>query len=358
MLNSQKINKIAVLRALQLGDLLCAVPALRALRQRFPQSEISLIGLPWSKEFVQRFHMYVDHFIEFPGFPSLPEREPDMNMFPEFIRQCREKHFDLVIQMHGNGIILNALLPLLNSRLTAGFFKNEIFAPENDTFMSWPEQGHEIHRLLKLMEFLGIPSQGDALEFPVCQNDTDTLNHIFTREKISFNRFVCVHPGAQVPARRWSHERFAAVADRIYRKGYNIVFTGSAHERALISKISSLMRYPSYNLAGKTSLGSLAVLLSRSSLLIGNDTGVSHIAAAMKTPSVIIVTGSDPERWRPLDQYLHQALFTSIDCRPCAYQICPFKQPCSLSITVDKVLRCADKFLENIPKRKGIKCAH
>src|SRR5512144_1501950 len=97
------IKRIGILRALFLGDLLCSVPALRAARKLFPLAEISLIGLPWSADFVHRFSSYIDQFIEFPGYPGLPEREPDLEAIPGFITEIQARDFDLIIQMHGSG---------------------------------------------------------------------------------------------------------------------------------------------------------------------------------------------------------------------------------------------------------------
>src|SRR5438105_4360139 len=110
------IKKIAILRALQLGDLLCVIPAIRALRTAYPNAKITLMGLPWAAQFVRRFNTYFDEFMHFPGYPGLPEQEYDDNAFTRFIEETREKHFDLVLQMQGNGTIINELMPLLGAK--------------------------------------------------------------------------------------------------------------------------------------------------------------------------------------------------------------------------------------------------
>src|SRR4051812_22706948 len=114
--------KIAILRALQLGDLLCAIPAIRSLRAAYPDAEITLLGLPWAKSFVNRFSEYLDKFIHFPGYPGLPEQSYSPDAWAQFVEIMHGEQFDLVIQMQGNGTIVNSMLQNLDIKQLAGFY--------------------------------------------------------------------------------------------------------------------------------------------------------------------------------------------------------------------------------------------
>src|SRR5215212_10353027 len=159
------IHKIAVFRALQLGDMLCAIPAIRALRHAYPSAEITLLGLPWAAAFTERFAHYFDDFAWFPGYPGLPEQTVDAAATISFLREMVNRKFDLVLQMQGNGSIVNPLMELFGAKHTAGFRTAGHYYPDNGLYVDYPEGLHEVERHLALIEHLGIPPKGKHLEF-------------------------------------------------------------------------------------------------------------------------------------------------------------------------------------------------
>lgn len=339
------VRNIAVLRALQLGDMLCAVPALRALRAAHPQAHITLIGLPWAQSFVERFRLYVDDLMVLPPVPGMPEQPPGGASLDEFIEAAHERQFDLAIQLHGNGAITNGLLAQLGAPRMAGFYAAGHDCPDRAHFLLWQEVEHEVLRMLRLMEAIGAPAQGNALEFPLSAADFEALQAVDALLPPP-GTYVCIHPGARMLSRRWPAERFAEVADRLAEQGLAIVITGSEEERALAEDVAHAMRMPSLNLAGRTGLGAAAALVSQAALVVCNDTGMSHIAAAVRTPSVVVCCGSDPLRWAPLDRERHRVLSHPIFCRPCMHQRCPIGHPCAWNIAPQAVTAEALALLE------------
>jgi ADP-heptose:LPS heptosyltransferase len=301
-------RRVAIFRALALGDLLCAAPALRAFRQAWPAAEIALVGLPWAREFATRFSKCIDRFIEFPGWPGLPEREPLLDRVPGFLAELQRERFDLAVQLHGSGTIVNSLIALFGARQTAGFFPRGYYCPDRTTFAPWPEQGLEVERLLSLVDFLGLSRAGKELELPVDERDFSCLKSILPSAFQPEAPYVVVHPGASVEHRRWPAERFAAVADTIADLGFDIVLTGVRSEQAIVRRVSALMHHSRIDLCGQTDLGTLGALVSQAVLVVCNDTGISHVAAAVKTPSVVISTGNNPARWAPANARLHRVL--------------------------------------------------
>ncbi|HWI13872.1 MAG TPA: glycosyltransferase family 9 protein, partial [Burkholderiales bacterium] len=198
-------------------------------------------------------------------------------------------------------------------------------------------------RFLKLAAALGAPSQGEHLEFPVHADEHRAIEralHGVARD------YVCIHPGARYPSRRWPSERFAAAADAIADRGLQIVVTGATQERALAEDVMRRMRHTAIDFTGRTTLGTFAALVSRARLVVSNDTGMSHVAAAVRAPSVIISSGADVERWRPLDAGRHPTLWHDVPCRPCAHLVCPTGHECARGVSVEAVVAEAARLLD------------
>lgn len=340
--------RIAVFRALHLGDLLCTVPALRAVRAAAPQARITLIGLPWAQSFVERFPAYVDELLPFSGFPGFPEKHASFGALRRFIRIARSRRFDLVIQLHGTGSHVNSILGRLGAARCAGFHPPQRRAP-SPWFMPWLDRGHEIRRYLRLVHFLGAPDCGEALEFPLSDADRAEAAQLRQAHGLPPRGYVCVHAGARLPSRRWPPARFAEVAQALAGEGWRIALTGSPSEApiaaALIAAVAESARAKLVNLVGATTLGGLAALVADARLLLSNDTGLAHVAAAVGVRSVIVASGSDVARWAPLDGARHRVLAHDVPCRPCAHSQCPVGHPCALGVDVGAVLQAAQEAL-------------
>ena len=302
-LSPQSIKKIAVFRALQLGDMLCAVPAIRALRKAYPTAEITLLGLPWAKSFVERFNHYFDRFIHFPGCEGLSEQAYDEQSLRAFINQMKKEKFDLVLQMQGNGTIVNPLMFLFDAKYVAGFYNSESYVA-SDLFLEYPNHGPEIERHIALMNHLGIPSAGTALEFPLTEKDYKEYEALCV--PIIEKKYIVVHPGSRGSWRQWPPKFFAALADYCIEQGFTVVVTGTNEEKEITKELLKCMQHQAIDLTGQTSLDAVAVLIQNAFILIANCTGVSHISSAVQTPGIIISMDGEPERWASLDKKIHR----------------------------------------------------
>lgn len=304
-LKPAEIKKIAIFRALQLGDLLCAIPAIRALRFAYPNAEITLLGLSWAESFIKRFHEYFDKCIHFPGYPGLPEQIVNINEYRNFTRIMQNENFDLLIQMQGNGTIVNPLMFQWGAKYVAGYYNAESYV-DNKLFIEYPDYGPEPLRHIMLMEHLGISSQGNHLEYPLYDSDIEDLKELLL--PVVPKKYVIVHPGSRGAWRQWPTQYFAALADYCIEQGLTVIITGTAGEMDITREVMKDMRYHAIDLTGKTSMGAIGALIKDALILISNCTGVSHIASALKTSSIVISMDGEPERWGPTDRRIHKVI--------------------------------------------------
>ena len=292
-------TRIAIFQALNLGDLLCTTPALRAIRGRFPAAEITFIGRPWAEAFVSRLST-VDRFLPFPGYPGIAES-------PDGASQAvpRWPRFDLAIQMHGSGAVSNGFIAALGATRSVGF------GPPGErrltTALNWVESEPEPLRWLRLAQALGAAPAGLQTELPVTPAEQATAGALLGPP--DGHPVIGLHVGASDPTRRWPAEAFARLGDRLAEEQQTrIVLTGSNQERPLTAAVRHTMNAPTIDLAGMTDLGEFAAVISALDLLVTNDTGASHVAAATRTPSTVLFGPTRPDRWAPLDRRRHQVI--------------------------------------------------
>jgi ADP-heptose:LPS heptosyltransferase len=289
--------RIGVVRMLPgLGDLLCAVPALRALRRAEPEAQVTFIGLPRGRWMHERFPSYIDRWEPCQTCPGLPESEPDPVAHERFLRTARAARFDLAVQMHGDGRVSNPFTASLGAKSWGGL-RPPGSRPSAALLDELDEGRHEIERCGDALRAAGIDIADDdtALEFPTDEHDRAELQTLLGPDPSSL---AVVHPGASCSDRRWPAASFATVVDRLSTRADRVVLTGSADELGVTEAVAAEATVAPLSVAGRTTVGSLAALLAAARIVVSNDTGVAHLAGAVGTPSVTVFARSDRRRWR------------------------------------------------------------
>jgi ADP-heptose:LPS heptosyltransferase len=271
---------ILALRALGIGDLATAVPALRALRAARPGDTLALAAPAWLAPLVELTGA-VDRHVEVEDLAprTLPPAEWAVNL-------------------HGSGPESHRLLLAGRPGRLLGF---ACPAAGHSDGPEWTHEEHEVHRWCRLLGWYGIPSDPDDLDLPPPPPRGVAVPAGAT----------VVHVGAKVAGRRWPVERFATVAEALAAGGHRVVVTGSASELTRAAKVARLAGLPGTAVyAGRTDLTRLAALVARARLVVSGDTGVAHLATAYRVPSVVLFGPEPPWRWGPpADRPWHRALW-------------------------------------------------
>lgn len=302
---------LLVLRALNLGDLLVAVPALRALRRAHPDHRF-VLAAPQELGPVALRTGAVDEVIHAP--------------IPAALRWGRTVP-DVAVNLHG-------LTPQALGVLAATYPRSRIgFASPGWPGPDWDDSDkvHERVRWCALLEAYGIPTDPDDmfLDAPARKPGPGP---------------VLVHPGSRSAAKRWPVDRYAEVVAALHRAGHEVLITGTADERPPALDVAraaglSLVRV----LAGRTTPDELFDLVAGAALVIGGDTGTAHLASALRVPSVVLVGPVPASRWGPPAGGPHVVLGDDGPRRgdPDA----PDPDPALLAVSVQDVLGAADELL-------------
>jgi lipopolysaccharide heptosyltransferase II len=349
---------ILCVRLDSLGDVLMTTPAIRALKESVPGRRVTLLTSA-SGAGAARLVPEIDAIIEFAA-PWMKPAPCGPAEDARLLRLLAEKKFDaaVVFTVYSQNPLPAAYLCWL-----AGIPLRLAHCHENPYHLlsDWvrdPEPAaicrHEVRRQLDLVGAIGCRTQDERLSFAIPAAAKQTFSRKMRRMRISQHRpLVVVHPGATAPSRRYPAEQFRAALNALGRQAdCELLFTGDETEAELIDSIRSGLDTPSHATAGALSLAELGAAIKRASLLISNNTGPVHIAAALGTPVVDIYALTNPQHTPWLVE--SRVLFNDVPCRYCYGSTCAQgHHACVRGIAPDRVAEAALDLLQ-VPARAPV----
>lgn len=298
----KNFKNILIVKPSSLGDIVLTLPVLSALRRNFPDSKISWLMRPDFMPLLKN-HPHLTEVIPFNRrFLGKAWFNPRaMASLLSLIRKLRHSRFDVVFDFQG--LFRTASLVWLtgcknrfgmtNAREFSHIFYTHKVSQSKDCV-------HLVDYYLKIIQAAGADDLDVQFVLPQEPNAVNSANRLLARYGITPGNYVIFIPGSVHSDKRWPIEHFAALADRITSRFHlPIVATGVTSEKSVTDSLETISNVPITNLAGLTSLSELITLLKSARLVVSNDTGPGHIAAALGTPLVMIFGRSNPVRVAP-----------------------------------------------------------
>lgn len=339
-------KRVLIVRTDRVGDVILSTPAIKAVRDFYPDSYIAVLVRPYARGAVEG-NPYINEVITYDKSGS----EKTFGGKLRFISDIRKKRFDMAIILHPkNSVHICAFLAGIPERVGYGRKMGMLLTKRIPHTKQYGLK-HEIDYILDVLRYAGIEARGRDLYMPVDGSSEERIKEIFGKNGISQNDLVItIHPAASCRSKRWQAQRFAKTADILAeRYGAKIVIIAGPKDRAFGDKAAESMKAWHLNLSGKTSVPDIAGVLRRSKLLISNDSGPVHIACAVGTPVISIFgrrdRGLSPRRWGPAgkrDIVLHR----DVGCDICLAHNCKAGFKCLDAISVEDVVSAADKILK------------
>ena len=348
-----KPQNIAIVLPNWVGDVVMATPALRALRERFPDAYITHFGKAASLAVLAGGDLADDQM------PDRSRQYPPASSFIAQVRRIRRRSFDLAVLLP-NSFRSASLFWLGGARQRAGYSRDGRgwmlthrllpMRDEDGEFLPVPT----IEYYNALARMLGAKADSWQMSLPVAPADQAAAEALLAEAGVDRARpLVMLNPGAAFgPSKLWPAERYAAVADAlIERRGAQIIINAAPKERDIAAAVAAAMRHaPAINFAERdNSIGLLKALLRHTSLLVTNDTGARHFAAALGAAVVTIFGSTDPT-WARLDYPRERQLHVQVPCGPCQQKVCTQPQgdtfhQCMTAISAEMVLDAAEELL-------------
>ena len=350
------VKNVLCIRLDTIGDVLMTTPAIRALKESHPSRRITLLTSSAGAA-TASLVPELDEVIVYDA-PWLKATSPrtDSRLEYEMAERLRHLKFDaaVIFTVYSQNPLPSAFLcyladiPLRLAHCHENPYQlltHWVKDPEPESFVR-----HEVRRQLDLVATVGCSSFDESMYLRVPEDAHCRVQDILQKLGVKQEHpWVVIHPGATAPSRRYPPEGFAEVARRlVVDMGIQVIFTGTEPETELVEGIRTAMGAKSHSLVGCLNLGELAALVAIAPVLIANNTGPVHIAAAVGTPVVDLYALTNPQHtpWG----VPHRVLFHDVPCKYCYKSICPEgHHHCLRLVTPESIVRAACELLISYP---------
>jgi len=346
-MTADQIKRVVVRGTNWVGDSIMTIPALRALRRILPDASITLAVRPGAKGIFSEVD-FIDDVLVY-------DRRNAFSVFGQ-IREWKKREFDLAVLFQN--AFEAALIPFLAGvpvRLGYATESRQAMLTHPLPLPDWRSTKHEVFYYLYLITAL---EQMLFRTSTVCEGDPDVSLSITESRKSEASELLRSHgvseeksvvaicPGSiNSRAKRWPAEAYAALADRLIEDRRNVVLIGSKDEIDVTNEVAQRMRHRPVVLTGKTTLDQITAVLGLVDLVVTNDTGPAHIAAALGCPTIVIFGPTNPLTTRPFSPKA-EIIRHPPDCAPCMLRDCPIDHRCMTAITVDEVFEHSHALLK------------
>lgn len=336
------VERVLVVRLRSIGDTVLSTPTLTSLRRALPDAQIDVLLEDWVAPILNG-HPAVSNVLSV-GREALERLR--------MARRIRRTSYDVVFNLHG-GTTASMFVRAAGSRCRVGystyqysFLYTHLLSSSADYWQRSPT--HSAEQQLALAGFTGIDVQD--LPSTSLEVNANSRQEVFTRLQAaglqSSAKFALIHPSTAFYTKQWPVENYARVCEYLSESGVTPVAVASIKERAVLDQLGQHSTVPIVTI-DDLDLPQIAAIAEMAEVFVGNDSGIAHIAAAVKTPSVVIFGSSNRDHWRPWTTAPYEIVFQPFDCQPCpGYECRSFGDSrCVTSIPAEAVIAAITRLL-------------
>jgi len=343
-------------RLRSIGDTVLTTPSLFALKRFLPQASVDILLEDWVAPVLVGFP-HVDNVI------TLERKSTSARA--RVARQLRANNYDVVYNLHG-GSTATLLTRATGAKHRVGYQTYQYARLHNhlspSSSLLWGrEKTHSVEQQLALLGWTGVPvSDRPPTQLKVTPEASAAIAERLRIAGLAEVPFAVIHPAAAFATKQWAADKFGLLADDLRSRGLAVIAITTPNEKSVIDELNSNTTTPVAALTDLT-LPEITALLSRARVFVGNDSGIAHIAAAVKAPTVVIFGSSNTAHWRPwtpsLSSSAAEVVIEEMDCQPCHGYFCEkFDEPeCIKRVPVERVIAATERVLREMqaPKSGG-----